>query len=168
MNVAAGLTATAQRPLRYVALGGVVAGTLDLIYICSLYAFKGVSPVRIFQSVAAGWLGREAAVSGGLSTAILGLLSHFGIALAMAYAYYAASRRWNALVEHPLRYGALYGLVLYAVMTYLVVPLSAAGGPQPPAWQWINLAHIAAHVVLVGITCALSARLALRGTLGRR
>jgi hypothetical protein len=166
MNVAAGLATSARHPLRYVALGGIAAGTLDLIYICGLYAFKGVSPVRILQSIAAGWLGRDAAVAGGSATALLGLFSHFGIALAMAYAYYAISRHCKTLIEHPLRYGALYGLLLYAVMTYIVVPLSAAGGP--PAWQWINLAHIAAHVVLVGITCALAARLAQRGTRGYR
>ncbi|WP_454831849.1 hypothetical protein [Pseudoxanthomonas wuyuanensis] len=166
MNAAASFAAPSRHPLRYVVLGGVAAGTLDLIYICSLYAFKGVGPIRIFQSIAAGWLGREAAGAGGTATALLGLVSHFGIALAMAYAYYAASRRWKFLVERPLRYGASYGLLLYIVMTYAVVPLSAAGGPQPPAWQWINLAHIAAHMVLVGITCALAARLALRSKPG--
>ncbi|WP_368562829.1 hypothetical protein [Pseudoxanthomonas sp. UTMC 1351] len=164
MNVAAGLTTSARLPLRYVALGGIAAGTLDLIYICSLYAFKGVSPVRILQSIAAGWLGRDAAVAGGSATALLGFLSHFGIALVMAYVYYAVSRHWKILVEQPLRYGALYGLVLYAAMTYVVVPLSAAGGSQSPPWQWINLAHIGAHVLLVGVPCALAARVASKAT----
>lgn len=168
MNVAASLITSARHPLRYIALGGVVAGSLDLIYICTLYAFKGVSPVRILQSIAAGWVGREAAVAGGSTTALLGLLSHFGIALAMAYAYYAVGKHWKSLVEHPLRYGVLYGLLLYVAMTYVVVPLSAAGGSQAPAWQWINLAHIGAHVFLVGVPCALAARAALRGTLGHR
>ena len=168
MNAAASLATPARHPLRYVAWGGIAAGTLDLIYICTLYAFKGVSPVRILQSIAAGWLGRDAAVAGGSATALLGFFSHFGIALTMAYAYYAVSRHRKILIEHPVRYGALYGLALYAAMTYVVVPLSAAGGPAPPAWQWINLAHIAAHVVLVGITCALAARLALRGPPGHR
>jgi uncharacterized membrane protein YagU involved in acid resistance len=168
MNAAASLATPTRRPLRYVALGGIAAGTLDLIYICTLYAFKGVSPVRILQSIAAGWVGREAAVAGGSATALLGFFSHFGIALVMAYVYYAISRHQKALVAHPFGYGALYGLLLYAVMTYLVVPLSAAGGSGAPAWQWINLAHIGAHVVLVGITCALAARLALRETPERR
>ena len=168
MNVAASLITSARHPLRYIALGGVVAGSLDLIYICTLYAFKGVSPVRILQSIAAGWVGREAAVAGGSTTALLGLLSHFGIALAMAYVCYAVSKHWKSLVEHPLRYGVLYGLLLYVVMTYVVVPLSAAGGSQAPAWQWINLAHIGAHTFLVGVPCALAARAALRGTLGHR
>ena len=61
MNAAASLATPTRHPLRYVALGGIAAGTLDLIYICTLYAFKGVSPVRILQSIAAGWLGRDAA-----------------------------------------------------------------------------------------------------------
>lgn len=168
MKVAGSFATPARHPLRYIALGGIAAGTLDLIYICSLYASKGVSPVRIFQSIAAGWLGRDAAVAGGSATALLGLVSHFGIALVMAYAYYAFSRRWKTLIEHPLRYGALYGLLLYAIMTYIVVPLSAAGGPEPPTWRWINLAHIAAHMLLVGVPIALATRMALRGTLERR
>ena len=153
----------APHPLRPVVLGGVIAGALDLVYICTLWAARGVSPVRILQSVAAGWVGRDAAMQGGLATATLGLFSHFGIAVVMACVYYAASRRWPILREQPVRHGALYGVLLYVVMTYVVVPLSAAGG-NGVAWQWINLAHIAAHVLLVGIPCALAARIATQRT----
>jgi hypothetical protein len=60
-----------------------------------------------------------------------------------------------------VRYGALYGLVLYAVMTYVVVPLSQAGGGKLPPWRWENLSHIAGHMLLVGVPCALAARYAL-------
>ncbi len=165
MNATFPRAVRAPHPLRYVVLGGVVAGALDLVYICTLWAMRGVSPVRILQSVAAGWVGRDAAMQGGLVTATLGLFSHFGIAVVMAYAYYAASRRWSILREQPLRHGALYGLLLYGVMTYVVVPLSAAGGEV--RWQWINLAHIAAHVLLVGIPCALAARIASQSTIAR-
>ena len=145
---------------RYVVLGGLAAGVLDLIYICSLWAFRGVSPVRILQAIAAGWLGHDQAVAGGYASALLGLVSHFSIAVAMAFAYGAVALRIPALIRHPYRFGALYGLLLYALMTYVVVPLSAAGTGHAPAWQWINLAHIAAHMLLVGIPCALAARYA--------
>ena len=161
--VASALKKTHSRPrFRYAVLGGLAAGALDLIYICSLFAFRGVSPVRILQSVAAGWMGRDAAVAGGYATALLGLVSHFAIAVVMAAVYFAAALRMPALIRHPYRYGMLYGVLLYAAMTYAVVPLSAAGSGQMEPWQWINLAHLAAHMLLVGIPCALAARRALR------
>ena len=149
-----------HRIYRYVLAGGLLAGVLDLVYICTLWSFKGVGPVRILQSVAAGWTGREAAIAGGAGTALLGLVSHFAIAITMACTYFLASRRWDALVRRPWLYGAFYGVMLYVVMNYAVVPLSAAGSGQAQAWQWINLAHIAAHMLLVGIPCALAARYA--------
>lgn len=143
--------------------GGLLAGTLDLIYICSFWAARGVGPLRILQSVAAGWLGREAAVAGGHASAVLGLVSHFGIAIAMAGAYYLVARRWPLLARSPWRFGALYGIGLYVAMNYVVVPLSAAGNGLPKQWTWADASHLAAHMLLVGIPCALAARYALRG-----
>ncbi|WP_407354249.1 hypothetical protein [Luteimonas sp. R10] len=147
--------------LRYLVLGGLAAGTLDLVYICSLWAAMGVGPLRILHSIAAGWMGREAAIAGGTATAALGLASHYAIAIAMAGAYGLASRRWPRLLQHPLRYGALYGVALYLAMNFIVVPLSAAGS-GPPRWEWMQVSHLLAHMLLVGIPCAFAARFAAR------
>src|SRR5687767_2848419 len=98
------------RATAFVVAGGLIAATLDIVYAWAFWALKaGVSAERIFQSVAAGLLGR-ASFDGGAATAALGLALHYGIALAMAIAYHAASRRWNVLSQRPLRYGAAYGL----------------------------------------------------------
>jgi hypothetical protein len=145
---------------RAVLLGGTVAGTLDILYAFAFWGVQGIAPVKILQSVAAGWLGRDA-FSGGAGSALLGAVSHYSIALIMAWTFYQAARRVPALARHPFRHGALYGVLLYAVMTYGVVPLSAAGKGAWPAWQWQQLAHVVAHAVLVGIPCALAARRAL-------
>lgn len=143
--------------------GGLAAGTLDLIYACTFWGIKiGFTPMQILQSISAGWLGRDAAYAGGWTSATLGLVSHYGIALVMAACYYAASLRWRALAERPLRYGPPYGVLLYAAMTYVVVPLSNAGDGSLPAWRWENLSHLAAHMLLVALPCALAARCALR------
>jgi hypothetical protein len=146
---------------RYVLYGGLVAGTLDLVYICTLWAAKGVGPIRILHSVAAGWLGRDAAIAGGYPAALLGLASHYLIAIAMAAVYFLFARRMAALVRKPLLCGALYGIVLYAAMNFVVVPLSAAGTGLPKAWTWMDLSHLAAHMFLVGVPCAVFARKAL-------
>lgn len=147
---------------RYVVWGGLLAGTLDLIYICSFWAVRGVGPMRIFQSVAAGWVGRDAAIAGGARMAALGLASHYLIAVCMAATFFLVARRWRAFARKPLAYGALYGILLYLAMNYVVVPLSAAGSGAVPALRWSDLSHLAAHMFLVGVPCAWFARLALR------
>lgn len=153
----------AEGSWRHAIAGGLVAGTLDMIYICSFWALRGVPPIRIFQSVAAGWLGREDAIAGGAGTALLGLGSHYLIAICMAAAFLVAARRFPVLVLAPWLSGMLYGIVLYAVMTFIVVPLSAAGTGALPALRASDLSHLAAHMLLVGIPCAWFARRALRG-----
>jgi hypothetical protein len=96
-----------------VLLGGVLAGTLDLLYACVFWAVKADVPARrIFQSVAAGLIGR-ASFDGGWSTALLGLALHYGIALTMATTYALAAARLPVLVGRPVLLGATYGLLLY-------------------------------------------------------
>jgi uncharacterized membrane protein YagU involved in acid resistance len=148
-------------PHAMVALAGIVAGTLDLVYASTFWGIqRGLTPLQILQSVAAGWLGR-ATYEGGYRSALLGLVSHYGIAITMAAMFYFASRRWPALARKPMLSGSLYGIALYVVMTYVVVPLSKAGAGELPAWKWEDLSHIAGHMLLVGIPCALGARFAL-------
>jgi len=138
-----------------------VAGSLDLLYALTFWGAQGVPPVRILQSIASGWLGREA-YSVGAPAAVLGALSHYGIVLVMAWACYRVARIWPALARRPWLFGPLYGAALYLAMTYVVVPLSAAGNGQWPAWQWSQLAHLAAHMALVGTPCAFAAARVLR------
>lgn len=133
--------------------GGLVAGGLDLTFACTFWALKAeMHPKRIFQSVAAGVLGREA-YTGGAWAAALGLGLHFLIAIAMSFAYYFAAMRWNELAREPWLWGAGYGLFLFIFMRYGVVPLSAAG-PGSNNAMWIAFTLVA-HMVLVGIPIAL-------------
>jgi len=140
--------------------GGLVAGTFDITYACVFWALKaGVVPERIFQSVAAGLLG-GASFSGGFKTAALGLFLHYFIATTMSFVYYFASRWWTALYRQPWFYGPVYGLVLYGVMNYVVLPLSRAlPGSMNPLWIGLS---IAVHVLLIGTPIALFARKAHR------
>ena len=148
----------------WVALGGLAAGVIDITYAAGFwYLRSGVSPTRIFQSVAAGLLGREAAVAGGAATAALGLALHFFIAMVVGVVYFAAARHAAALRQRPWLFGALYGVGVYGVMHYVVVPLSrAGGGGGRPNLLW-DLLSIVVHAVGIGIPVALAARAALRG-----
>jgi hypothetical protein len=148
-------------PLPLVLAGGLVAGTLDIVYACVFWAVKAGVPVRrILQSVAAGLLGK-ASFEGGAVTAALGLGLHYFIACSMAVAYYLVARRWPLLRERAAPCGVAYGLLLYGIMNYVVVPLSAAGGGGAKDPLWVGLS-VAVHMFLIGLPIALFVRAALR------
>ena len=144
----------------HVLMGGVAVGTFDLVFACTWWAIAaGVPPIRIFQSIGSGLLG-EASFEGGLRSAALGGVAHYLIATCMVLAYALLATRLPALVRQPWRWGALYGLFLYGVMNFVVVPLSAAAGPSKFRLGWV-LASIAVHAV-IGIAAAFFSRRALR------
>ena len=105
--------------------------------------------------MAAGLLG-EASFEGGAATAALGLFLHFFIACTMALTYYLVSRRWTVLVRRPVPLGIAYGLLLYVIMNFVVVPLSAASsGSRDPTWIALT---VAVHAFLIGLPIALFSR----------
>jgi hypothetical protein len=159
MTTASSISASPVHPLGWVLAGGLVAGTLDILYACLFWAMKsGVPATRILQSAAAGLLG-EASFQGEVATAALGLALHYLIALSMSLAFYLMARRWAALWRQPHVYGAVYGVLLYLIMNHIVVPLSAAG-PQSKDPLWTTLT-ILVHAVLIGVPIALFVRRAL-------
>ena len=139
-----------------------MAGTLDITYAWLFWAVKaGVSAQRIFQSVAAGLLGK-ASFEGGAATAALGLALHFFIATTMSVVYYLVARRWALLWQRPVPCGLLYGLLLYLIMNFIVVPLSAAGGGGSKDPLWVAMS-VAVHALLIGLPIALFTRRAIAG-----
>jgi hypothetical protein len=143
-------------PAVLVVAGGVVVGTLDILYACGYWALRrDVPAMRILQSVAAGLLG-QASFEGGAATAALGLALHYFIALSMSLTYFLVARRWPLLWRRPMLCGAGYGVALYSIMNGIVVPLSAVPGSASKDRLWIVLT-IAVHVILVGIPIALFA-----------
>ena len=148
-----------RRPWVYVLLGGLVAGTFDITYACTFWWLKrGVLPTRVFQSVASGLLG-DASFTGGWRTALLGLALHYSIATSMAVTYYLFARKWSELSQRPWVYGPLYGVLVYGIMNYIVVPLSAAN-PGSRNLVWVVLS-VAVHAFLIGTPCAIFARRAI-------
>ena len=147
----------ASSAVRTVLATGLLVGALDITYAWLFWFAKaGVGPQRIFQSVAAGLLGREAAVAGGGSTAALGLAVHFVNAITIVAIYCLAARRLPMLWRRPWACGLAYGLGVYLVMNFVVVPLSrAAAGSRDPLWIALS---IAVHLVFVGLPCAFAAR----------
>lgn len=147
---------TATRAIVY---GTLVVGTLDALDAVVFFGLRsGATPIRIFQSIASGLLGR-ASFQGGLGTAALGVCLHFFIAFVIVTIYHVASRRARILTDRPVMFGLLYGVAAYFVMSRIVVPLSAAGdGGWPPLPVLVN--GLLIHALGVGLPSALFARAA--------
>jgi hypothetical protein len=133
-------------------MAGVAGAAVDGLYASAVGLMHGRSVVRVWQGVAGGWLGKQAS-EGGVASMLLGLATHFGIAICMAAAYAAVASRVRLLYRRPVLCGALYGLVLYLVMYRIVLPLRWPA--VFPKWDGVqSLADIASHVG-VGLAIAL-------------
>jgi hypothetical protein len=114
--------------MRAIVSGGLVAGTLDLIDAFVFFGLRsGAKPMPILHSIAAGFIGRDAARAGGVPTAILGLFSHYLVAFCIVTVYVLASRAIPLLRKRWFVCGIAYGVAAYFVMTWFVVPMSNAG-----------------------------------------
>jgi hypothetical protein len=142
---------------RAIVSGGLLAGTGDLVFALSYYGPQ----LRVFQGVAAGLIGREAALAGGPATFALGVALHYGIALIWAALFCAVALRLPALLRNATAAGLAYGFVVYFGMNHLVLPLSALHTPfWPPK---VDAAALAAHCFLFGLPIALAVRRAVLG-----
>ena len=150
------VSAKHPRAARVVLWAGLIAGTLDLTGACVVAWLRaGVTPVRVFQSVASGLYGL-ASFTGGAKTAVLGVVLHFIIATTAAAIYYLASRPLRFLVDHAIISGVLYGVVVYLFMNFVVLPLSAVPRrPVPLSGRIIGMLII---IFCVGIPIAVLVR----------
>src|SRR5687767_15122496 len=110
---------------RALVYGTLIVGILDGLDAVVFFGLRGAQPIRIFQAIASGLLGRQA-FDGGLATAALGLVLHFFIAFTIVAVFLFASKRLPVLVRAAIVSGILYGIAVYFVMNYIVIPLSAA------------------------------------------
>jgi hypothetical protein len=133
--------------------GGLIAGAMDITAAFMTWGLRGVRPVRILQGIATGLLG-PAAFQGGASTAALGALLHFFIAFSAATVFYLASRKLAFLTQRAVLAGILYGVAVYLVMYWVVMPLSAVSR-RPFSWNAVIVAIIT-HIVCVGLPISLS------------
>ena len=142
-------------PWKVIAGATLLVGTLDIFDAFIFYGLRRVTPTRILQGIASGVLGR-AAFGMGQRSALLGLFFHFFIAFSATTVFLLASHKLP-VARHPFLYGTLFGVALYLVMNYIVLPLSQIGlRPTPPLIPLIN--GVAALVVCIGIPLALIAR----------
>ncbi len=139
-----------RNALLAIAVGGGIAGVLDLTQACILFGR------RVPLVIAAGLLGRQA-FQGGVGTYVLGVFLHFFIAFSAAAIYYAASHRLRFMTEHPLVCGLIFGAAVEEVMNLIVLPLSALHARGPYTLHDLILGLLV-HMVVVGLPISYSVR----------
>lgn len=101
--------------------GGIVAGTIDIGAACLI---SGRSIPYILHAIAGGILAKES-FAGGTGTAVLGLLLQELMGTIIAAVYVLTATRLPMLTRRWVSCGLAYGVVVFFVMNYAVVPLSA-------------------------------------------
>ena len=140
-----------MRGVRGIAVTGLIVGTMDITSAIIITLLRGGTVIRLMQFIASGLLGKQA-FEGGLPIAALGLALHFLIAFGLVTVFYFASGRLAFLRQHPVSSGIIYGLIIFAVMNLIVLPLSAA---VPRHSLSGDLIQIGIHMFVIGLPASL-------------
>jgi hypothetical protein len=137
--------------------GGAVAGAIDITYaIVYSYLRARVAPMTLLQYVASGLVGPDA-LKGGPPMAVLGLALHFFIAFSAAAIYVTAARVLPVLAARPVLCGAAYGVLVFAFMNLVVIPLSRTQ-PRTSVSMLTLSTGLLVHMFGIGLPIALAAR----------
>jgi uncharacterized membrane protein YagU involved in acid resistance len=145
-----------QRLLR----AGLVTGVVDGLFSSVLsVVFYHSSATRLFQGVAAVLLG-PAALDGGIRTAAVGVMMHFGVAFAWSGVFLLLAR--SAWIRRALdsRHGVLivalvYGPLVWMMMSLVIIPLAVQRPPAITARWWVQFFG---HAAFVGLPIVASIR----------
>jgi hypothetical protein len=133
-------------------LGGLIAGAVD---IGAASLITGRSPAFIMQAIAGGLLGR-ASFGGGIATVILGAALQELMGVLIAAIYVMALKSLRGLLRRWISSGLVYGVIVFFVMNYVVVPLSAL--KAAPHFTPVKFAANMAAMLLFGLIVAFFAR----------
>src|SRR5689334_8291754 len=99
----------------------LAVGVLDISSAIVIWLSRGTTITRGLQGLSSALLGKSS-FEGGPATAALGLGIHFFIALVVVTVFYLASRKLPVLTNHAVISGIAYGIGVYLVMYWIVLP----------------------------------------------
>ena len=140
--------------LRAIVTTGLVVGVLDISSAFVIWWQRGVTIQRGLQGIAAGLLGAKS-YEGGMATAGLGLALHFFVAFVVVSIFYLVSRKIPFLTTQPLISGVFYGIGVYIVMYWFVLPTAFSTFRHRLSNELIEAAI---HVCLIGLPTAFIVR----------
>lgn len=139
-------------PLATILSAGCVAAALDLLFAFVFYGIRnGIAPQRILQTIGSGIFGMDSFTLGWESAAV-GFVCHFTILIVAAAMYFYAAGRMRWMNRQALACGLAFGVAVYVVMNFVVVPLSAAPKFQRSLVPVIG--EMCSHLFFVGLPIA--------------
>ena len=133
-------------------IGGLIAGALDL---WAAVFISGRPMTFILHFIASGLLGKEA-FAGGMQTAIAGLVLQLVMGVIIAAIWCLASLRLPVLRRQWIALGLAYGVPVYFVMSYVIMPLSRIG--SAPTFDLVPFLKNLTAMLLFGLIVAAAAR----------
>jgi hypothetical protein len=138
--------------IRIVFLTGITVGILDIVAaILKFYIETGKGPEPIFRYIASGVFGRSAFTEGKEMIA-WGLVFHFIIALLFTTMLLLVFSKVYAIFRNWVVVGILYGIVIWAAMNFIVVPMSEVPKPKFDLVQALIAAAIL--IFMIGLPVA--------------
>jgi hypothetical protein len=143
-----------NRILKAIACATLLAGTLDILSAFVFSGLTGSTPVDVLNSVAQGPFAQRFS---GLTGAGVGLAVHFLLMTVMATVLVMAMARVPALGRNVWLTGLVYGLILYGVMYWIVLPARwPTIFPQTDPVRVIQA--LVSHIACAGLPLAWAAR----------
>ena len=147
---------------RFLVAGALVA-VLDISFAETYWVVirNATTYARVLQSIASGAIGKSA-FQGGSDTVILGAILHCTVAYGWTAIFLLASRHWRAFARvlagpyGAVKTGFPFGVVVWLVMDFVVMPLSHAR-PTPVGSTWF-VVSLLWHPVGVGLPMAVVLR----------
>ena len=148
---------------RAIIIATVIAGTLDILSAFVYAIMAGGTPLGVLSGIGSAIVDREAFANPYVLPAI-GLALHFGIMLVMASVYLLVASRISLLNRLPVLSGIGYGLALWGVMYWIVLPQRwPTMFPVDPRLDPKGFAEdLFSQIVLVGVPIAIVAKSATR------
>lgn len=125
---------------------GLVAGTIDIGAACTI---NQVGPVPILRFIASGLLGTPLPHEPWVYC--LGMVLQWLMSIIIAAIFVSAAARIPALLRRWIAAGIAYGVVVYFVMTFVVVPLSRAKSGHV---TWTSFAENLLAMIVFGLIVA--------------
>ena len=131
---------------------GLIVGALDILAACIQYYIKtGKNPERVLKFIASGVFGKAANTNGNIMI-LWGLIFHFFIAFSFTLFFFWLTDKIPSVLKNKLLTGAVYGIFIWSVMKFLVLPLS---NTHKIPFNFINaIIAILILIVCIGIPLA--------------
>jgi uncharacterized membrane protein SirB2 len=133
--------------------GGFMAATFDFFAAMLIY---GGTASGVAHAIARGWFGMAVKTMPPIVD-VIGIASHYAILLVAAAIFVLTSLRFPVLRSRAWITGPLFGVCIYIVMHFVIVPLSAVHAVNnPKGVQFVE--EFAGHMFVIGLPIALWAR----------